>query len=97
HIVKQGGGNAGQSKLQIPTSGHSKAPNSNFQHPEKLQTSIFNSVIHARQIWSFKDLKFLWSLDVGIWNFKVCSPGVYTLLRTAGTARRTGAKRFLSA
>jgi len=71
------GGDAGQVTLQVLTSSYSKAPNSKFQHPEKPQTSIFNSVIHARQFWSFKDLKFLWSLNVAIWNFEVCTWSVH--------------------
>jgi hypothetical protein len=46
-----------------------KIPSTNIQHPEKIQTPIFEDTVLLREIiWS---LKFGASLELGVWNLEL--------------------------
>jgi hypothetical protein len=45
-----------------------KAPNTNFQTPEKFQASNFNETTQAFEVWS---LRHGASLDLGAWNLEI--------------------------
>jgi hypothetical protein len=48
-----------------------KAPSSNLQHPEKLQKPSFGNRVDCAGEFGVWDLEFLWSLELGIWSFRI--------------------------
>jgi hypothetical protein len=50
-----------------------KAPSTNIQAPEKLQEPNFRKKFgYSERFLEAWSLKFLWSLELGIWSFAKC-------------------------